>query len=105
MLREKHDLSHMIGVVGELPVDRFQNGVFLAAYGDLTFEILRAGLPQDHAYDITFRHGLDIDATGTRLAFGSTTGSLWVSEDQGDSWATVSEHLPPIYALCFLPTA
>jgi len=29
-------------------------------------------------------------------AFGSTTGSLWVSEDQGDTWQTVSEHLPPI---------
>jgi len=69
--------------------------------GGKTFEALRKGLPQEHAYDITFRHALDIDATGSRLAFGSTTGSLWVTEDQGDSWQTVSEHLPPIYAVKF----
>jgi hypothetical protein len=33
---------------------------------------------------------------------GSTTGSLWVSEDQGDSWQLVSAHLPPIYAVRFV---
>ena len=32
----------------------------------------------------TYRHSLDIDASGYRLAFGSTTGSLWITEDQGD---------------------
>jgi hypothetical protein len=70
--------------------------------GGQTFEILREGLPQHHAYDITFRHALDVDATGDRLVFGTTTGSLYVSEDQGDSWAAVSEHLPPIYAARFV---
>jgi hypothetical protein len=69
--------------------------------GGRTFEALRKGLPQEHAYDLTYRHGLDIDATGKRLAFGSTTGSLWVTDDQGDSWRPVSEHLPPIYAVRF----
>ncbi len=59
------------------------------------------GLPQEHAYDLVFRHALDIDATGDRLAFGSTTGSLWVSEDQGDSWQTVSTNLPPVYCVRF----
>lgn len=67
--------------------------------GGKTFDVLRAGLPQDHAYDLTFRHGLDIDATGRCLAFGSTTGSLWITEDQGDHWQTVSEHLPPVYCV------
>jgi len=69
--------------------------------GGKTFETLRKGLPQEHAYDLTFRHALDIDATGNRLAFGSTTGSLWVTEDQGDSWINVSTHLPPIYCVRF----
>lgn len=69
--------------------------------GGATFEELRDGLPQEHAYDLTFRHALDIDRTGNWLAFGSTTGSLWVSENQGDSWQTVSEHLPPVYAVRF----
>lgn len=69
--------------------------------GGRTFETLRRGLPQEHAYDLVFRHALDVDATGTRLAFGSTTGSLWVSENAGDDWLTVSEHLPPVHAVTF----
>lgn len=69
--------------------------------GGKSWEVLREGLPQEHAYDITLRHALDVDATGERLAFGSTTGSLWVSENGGDSWAHVSAHLPPVYAVRF----
>lgn len=69
--------------------------------GGRTFEQLRSGLPQDHAYDLTFRHALDVDASGERVAFGTTTGSLWISEDQGDSWQTISEHLPPVYCVRF----
>ncbi len=70
--------------------------------GGRSFEVLTKGLPQRQAYDITYRHGLDIDASGDRLAFGTTTGSLWVTEDQGDSWKAVSEHLPPIYCVRFV---
>jgi photosystem II stability/assembly factor-like uncharacterized protein len=69
--------------------------------GGKSFESLTRGLPQEHAYDLVFRHAMDIDDTGARLAFGSTTGSLWVSEDGGDTWQTVSTHLPPIYAVRF----
>jgi photosystem II stability/assembly factor-like uncharacterized protein len=72
--------------------------------GGKTFETLTRGLPQEHAYDLVYRHALDVDETGTRLAFGSTTGSLWVSEDGGDSWQTISSHLPPIYAVRFEKT-
>jgi hypothetical protein len=62
---------------------------------------LTRGLPQSHAYDIVYRHALALDGAGDRLAFGSTTGGLWVSEDLGDSWACVSHTLPPIYAVRF----
>jgi photosystem II stability/assembly factor-like uncharacterized protein len=69
--------------------------------GGKTFETLRQGLPQEHAYDLVFRHALDVDETGNRLVFGSTTGSLWVSENGGDGWQTISLNLPPIYAVRF----
>ena len=69
--------------------------------GGATFEVLRRGLPQEHAYDLVYRHGLAVDETGERLAIGSTTGGLWVSEDAGDSWRCLSAHLPPIYAVRF----
>ena len=73
--------------------------------GGKKFDVLARGLPQEHAYDLTYRHGLDVDETGDRLAFGTTTGSLWVTEDQGDSWQTVAEHLPPIYCVRFCKEA
>lgn len=66
-----------------------------------SFEILRDGLPQEQAWDLVYRHALDIDATGQRLAFGSTTGALWLSEDGGDHWTELSAHLPPVYAVTF----
>jgi photosystem II stability/assembly factor-like uncharacterized protein len=69
--------------------------------GGKSFETLRNGLPQEHAYDLVYRHALDIDESGERLVFGSTTGSLWLSENGGDSWRTLSKHLPPIYAVRF----
>lgn len=69
--------------------------------GGKTFEQLTKGLPQEHAYDLVYRHALDVDDTGERLMFGSTTGSLWVSENGGDSWTTVSSNLPPVYAVRF----
>ncbi|MFY9510568.1 MAG: exo-alpha-sialidase [Rubrivivax sp.] len=69
--------------------------------GGQTFEELREGLPQQHCYDLVYRHGLDIAADGRRLLMGSTTGNLWSSGDGGDSWAQVSGHLPPVYDLRF----
>ena len=69
--------------------------------GGRTFDTLREGLPQEHAYDLVYRHGLDVDESGDRLALGSTTGALWVSESGGDAWQCVSTHLPPIYAVRF----
>jgi hypothetical protein len=69
--------------------------------GGKTFETLRRGLPQEHAYHLAYRHALDVDDSGERLAFGSTTGSLWITEDGGDSWQTLSADLPPIHAVRF----
>jgi len=66
-----------------------------------SWDVLDRGLPQKDAYDLVFRHALAIDATGKKLVFGSTTGSLWTTENGGDEWTKVSSHLPPIYAVEF----
>ena len=58
-------------------------------------------MPPSRAYDIVYRHALALDETGERLAFGSTTGGLWVSEDQGGSWTEITHTLPPVYAVRF----
>jgi hypothetical protein len=67
--------------------------------GGKTFKSLKKGLPQKHAYDVVFRHGLAIDDSGKKLAMGSTTGNVWVSENSGDSWKQVSSTLPQVYAV------
>lgn len=64
--------------------------------GGTSFEALGAGLPDQDAFHLVYRHGLAVDATGDRLALASTTGSLWVSENAGDSWSLVSSSLPPV---------
>jgi hypothetical protein len=83
-------------VDGKLVVTRTRDG------GE-SFEQLGKGLPQEHAYDLVYRHGMDIDASGNSIAFGSTTGNLFVSDDQGDSWQAVSHTLPPIYCVRYSP--
>jgi hypothetical protein len=52
--------------------------------------------------DIAYRHALDVDDDrGGSLALGSTTGSLWVSDDAGDTWQAAAAHLPPVYCVRF----
>jgi len=66
-----------------------------------SFDVLREGLPQEQAYDLTYRHALAVDGSGERLAFGTTTGGVWISENQGDRWQTLPARLPPVYAVSF----
>ncbi len=69
--------------------------------GGRSFEVLTKGLPQRHAYDLVWRHALAVDESGERLAFGSTSGGLWISEDGGDSWTMPEARLPPIAVVRF----
>ncbi len=69
--------------------------------GGRSFETLRAGLPQQHAYDLVYRHGLAVADDGRHLLMTSTTGGLWASADGGDHWQTLSLNLPPAVAVRF----
>ena len=83
-----------VPVDGRLVVSRTRDG------GN-SFDVLDRGLPQENAYDIVFRHALDVDRRGEKLAFGSTTGGLWASDDAGETWQCLSHNLPPVYCLRF----
>jgi photosystem II stability/assembly factor-like uncharacterized protein len=76
-------------------------GLFVARTrdGGKTWVQLREGLPQENAYDVVYRHAMGLE--GRCLAFGSTTGNLYVSEDGGETWQTVANNLPPIYSVRF----
>jgi hypothetical protein len=64
--------------------------------GGRSFSALPKGLPAEMSYDIVYRHGMDIDASGQRIVMGSTTRSAWITEDGGEQWERLSAHLPPI---------
>lgn len=68
--------------------------------GGKTWTQLRDGLPQENCFDIVYRHCFDIH--GKELAFGTTTGNLFYSSDEGDQWQTVSNYLPMVYVLKFV---
>ncbi len=70
--------------------------------GGKTFQAFGQGLPQTHAYDLVYRHGLAVAPNGKDLAMASTTGSLWVSGDAGESWEAVSQNLPPVAVVKFI---
>jgi photosystem II stability/assembly factor-like uncharacterized protein len=67
--------------------------------GGETWQEMRRGLPQDQAYDVVLRHSL-ANKDGA-VAFGSTTGNLYVSDDSGENWTVVANNLPPIYSVRF----
>lgn len=67
--------------------------------GGETWQQLREGLPQHHCFDIVFRHAFSIN--NQTLAFGTTTGNLFLSENEGESWRCLSSHLPRIDAVIF----
>jgi len=69
--------------------------------GGKSFDVLRAGLPQKHCYDLIYRHSLAVADNGQTLMMGSTTGGLWASENGGEAWQEISTTLPPIYAVRF----
>jgi hypothetical protein len=69
--------------------------------GGATFSVLRDGMPQNHCYDLVYRHGLAVADDGRTLLMASTTGGCWLSGDGGEHWQTISTSLPPAYAVRF----
>jgi photosystem II stability/assembly factor-like uncharacterized protein len=65
-----------------------------------TWQPLCKGLPQKHCFDIVFRHAFD--RMGSILAFGTTTGNLYISENDGDNWQLLSGNLPRIDSVLFV---
>ena len=68
--------------------------------GGETWQQHRNGLPQSHCFDIVFRHAFDIH--GSTLAFGSTTGNFYISENDGDDWVCLAGNLARIDSVLFV---
>jgi photosystem II stability/assembly factor-like uncharacterized protein len=68
--------------------------------GGRSWDTFRKGLPQGGSFDITYRHALDQD--DQILAFGTTTGNLYLSNDAGESWLCLSNNLPMVHCVEFI---
>lgn len=58
------------------------------------------GLPARHAWWTVKRQAMCADAQDpVGLYFGTTSGELWMSADEGRQWTCIARHLPEIYAV------
>jgi photosystem II stability/assembly factor-like uncharacterized protein len=65
-----------------------------------TWRPLTNGLPQDNAHLTILRDGFTSDGLGPcGLYFGTRTGELFASTDDGDTWRELASHLPPIMSV------
>lgn len=65
-----------------------------------TWERQGEGLPQEHAYVGVLREALSVDtADPAGVFFGTSTGQLYGSTDEGASWRLVADHLPSIWGV------
>lgn len=65
-----------------------------------TWEALRNGLPQENCYFTVLRQAMSgdqFDEAG--LYFGTNSGSVFASLDEGSNWTEVARHLPTILGL------
>jgi photosystem II stability/assembly factor-like uncharacterized protein len=65
--------------------------------GGETWTKQTTGLPQKDCFDLVFRHALS--KKRTHMAFGTTSGNLFVSNDEGHMWDQITGFLPPIHSL------
>jgi photosystem II stability/assembly factor-like uncharacterized protein len=59
-----------------------------------------AGLPGEQAWFTVKRQAVAADACDpVGLYFGTTSGSVWASDDEGGSWRQIAAHLPHVYSV------
>ena len=58
------------------------------------------GLPKQHAWWTVKRQAMCADRHDpVGLYFGTTSGEIWASSDEGEGWSRIAEHLPHIYSV------
>jgi hypothetical protein len=65
-----------------------------------TWQALRNGLPQKQAFFGVLRQAMATDELEPAgVYFGTSSGELYGSADEGDSWRSLARHLPAIYSV------
>ncbi|MCK6452931.1 MAG: glycosyl hydrolase [Alphaproteobacteria bacterium] len=75
-------------------------GAYVTRNAGRTWQRLAAGLPEGQVWWTVKRQAMTADGHDpVGLYFGTTSGELWASRDEGSRWACIARHLPEIYAV------
>ena len=74
--------------------------VWKSTDGGESWEAKRAGLPQQACFFTVLRQSMAVDTkTPVGVYFGTNTGSIYASPDEGERWCEVVRHLPTILSV------
>jgi photosystem II stability/assembly factor-like uncharacterized protein len=74
--------------------------VYRTSDAGASWQRLDRGLPEGKAWYTVLRQSLCVDAHDpVGVYFGTTSGELWASANEGDDWRCIARHLPQILAV------
>jgi len=99
--REKHTafVTPLIGA-GNRVFPKGQMAVWKTTNSGKSWRRSTKGLPGPGAYVTVLREGMAVDAADPLGVYvGTSTGQLFASRDEGESWKMISDFLPPIMSV------
>ncbi len=74
--------------------------IYVTRNSGKSWKRLDDGLPTNQAWWTVKRQAMTADnQKNVGLYFGTTSGELWLSRNEGESWHCIARHLPEIYAV------
>jgi photosystem II stability/assembly factor-like uncharacterized protein len=84
---------------GRFPPDA-SAAVWRSRNGGETWLPMRSGLPQKNCFFTVLRQAMAVDrSTPAGVYFGTNSGSIFASSDEGDTWIEIARHLPTILSV------
>lgn len=74
--------------------------VYVTRNAGKTWQRRDQGMPEQQAWWTVKRQAMAVDdCDSVGVYFGTTSGELWMSADEGEHWTCMARHLPEIYAV------